>query len=235
MTQDKWCFHHIPKTAGTSLQLRISHREWAKELDPGSTLVVSPLGSHITMYRVKNDPQFDPHKPFKQALKRHQDRQTQGSARIVMGHLTTVAQQGKHVTWIRHPLDRDLSHHRYDMNNYSNINPDPQKHLSSIEGDFLFTWLWSRYMGRKGGANSKDHAFEQVLDTLDRMERVFLHSDFESSWEWIAQKINVSVEPRLNTNVSTSKHNQDSRLSVWHKKHNPYDYKIWEYVQKFKL
>ena len=39
----QYCFHHIPKTAGSSLQLRLAHREYIGQLPKGSTLVVYPL------------------------------------------------------------------------------------------------------------------------------------------------------------------------------------------------
>jgi len=231
----KWCFHHIPKTAGSTLQLRLSHREWLGELDTGSTLVVSPIGTGFTKYRVCEDPLFDPQQPFKQALSRRKGSNTQGKSHIVMGHLTTVAQQGKHVTWVRHPLDRDLSQHRYDLHWYNHVEKDPQKYLGSLEGDFLFAWLWRYYMGRTGGARSKDHALEQVLDCLDNMERVFLHQDFEQSWDWICSQLNISREPRLNTNTSNTQPSVSQSFRTWHAKHNPYDYAIWDHVQKFKL
>ena len=63
----QYCFHLIPKTAGSSLQLRLSHRESIGELQKGSTLIVYPLYGDRRYYRVSQDPNFDPTNTIKSA------------------------------------------------------------------------------------------------------------------------------------------------------------------------
>ena len=64
----QYCFHHIPKTAGSSLQLRLSHRESIGQLPEGSTLVVYPLYNDVRYYRVSKDPNFNHKESIKQAF-----------------------------------------------------------------------------------------------------------------------------------------------------------------------
>ena len=93
-----YCFHHIPKTAGSSLQLRLSHREHTGQLPKGSTLIVYPLYSEMQYYRVSEDHKFDSSKPIKEAfLRTYQQPKSSGNASIVCGHYTNIHQDGKTV------------------------------------------------------------------------------------------------------------------------------------------
>ena len=110
----QYCFHHIPKTAGSSLQLRLAHRESIGQLPKGSTLVVYPLYEEMRYYRVSEDKEFNHNEPIKTAFLRTYKNKTSGDATIVCGHYTNITQPGDHFVWLRHPLHRDLSHFNYD-------------------------------------------------------------------------------------------------------------------------
>ena len=114
----QYCFHHIPKTAGSSLQLRLAHRESLGQLPKGSTLVVYPLYDKMRFYRVSDDPNFNPDEPIKTAFLRTYEKpeRKDGNATIVCGHYTNITQPGEHYVWLRHPLHRDISHFNYDLN-----------------------------------------------------------------------------------------------------------------------
>ena len=73
-TAVQYCFHHIPKTAGSSLQLRLAHREHIGQLPRGSTMVVYPLYGDMQYYRVSEDAEFDASKPIKEAFLRTFDK-----------------------------------------------------------------------------------------------------------------------------------------------------------------
>jgi hypothetical protein len=92
----EYCFHHIPKTAGSSLQLRLAHRESVGQLPSGATLVVYPLYDGVRFYRVSEDPDFDCDKPIKSAfLSTYQNSNQVGSMpSIVCGHYTNITQPG---------------------------------------------------------------------------------------------------------------------------------------------
>ena len=224
------CFHHVPKTAGSSLQLRLCHREWIGELDKGSTLVVTPFANSTTLYRVSEDLEFSPNEPITAGFRRRLGITKPGEARIVMGHLTTIHQKGDHYTWLRHPLERDISHWRYDYKNGKALGDTYQQHLRKIGPNFYVAWFWQHYMGRRGGAATMDEAFEEICKQLKKFKRIYNHNDFEKSWDDICEMLNISKEPRLNTNVSTDNFidNIPQDFKDWHREKNKLDYYIYE-------
>lgn len=226
----KYCFHHVPKTAGSSLQVRICHREWIGELPAGSTLVVTPLADTTTLYRVNEDTAFNPNEPIVKAFRRRLGLQKPGKSNIVMGHLTTVNQEGDHYTWLRHPLERDISHWRYDVKNEQALSNNLEEHLKLIGPNFYMAWFWQNYMGKRGGAESLDHAVELVEQQLKKFKRIYKHEDFENSWDEICNILNISQEPRFNCNIS--KENNITHVSdefkKYHKEKNQLDYYLYE-------
>ncbi len=134
----EYCFHHIPKTAGSSLQLRLAHREHIGQLPKGSTLVVYPLHDGMRFYRVSEDPDFDYTKPIKEAfLRTYKTGSAVGKSTIVCGHYTNISQPGQHITWLMLNIDKEprLSSNR--------SNKDYQKiqKLSDLSEEFK---VWHR-------------------------------------------------------------------------------------------
>ena len=145
----EYCFHHVPKTAGSSLQLRLAHREHIGQLPKGSTLVVYPMYNEMSFYRVSEDPEFDPRQPIKEAfLRTHKNSNSSGNASIVCGHYTNITQPGKHFLWLREPLARDISHFNYDYKFNNHLHDDFATHLSMMSGNFLVLWLYGKYLGK---------------------------------------------------------------------------------------
>ena len=140
----QYCFHHIPKTAGSSLQLRLAHRESLGQLPKGSTLVVYPLYDKMSFYRVSDDPNFNPDEPIKTAFLRTYEKpeRKDGNATIVCGHYTNITQPGEHYVWLRHPLHRDISHFNYDTNSIIGMsgegqNTNPEMYIGKKRGEEL--------------------------------------------------------------------------------------------------
>ena len=232
----EYCFHHIPKTAGSSLQLRLAHRESIGQLPPGSTLVVYPLYDGVRFYRVSEDPGFDPHKPIKDAfLRTYQNSNSTGSATIVMGHYTNITQPGRHFLWLREPLHRDVSHYNYDCKFGHELDKDFATHLSQMSGNFIVLWLYGRYIGRHDSV-SMEARYETVRRVLREKDITVYDSDrFEESWTDIAKMLNVDVEPRLNSNQSdrdyqkiVSYSNLSDEFKAWHRAYNRFDYLLYE-------
>ena len=162
----QYCFHHIPKTAGSTLQLLLAHREHIGELPTGSTLVVYPLYDKTRLYRVSNDPDFDPQEPIKQAFLRTYNRDNSvGNANIVMGHYTNVSQPGDHYVWLRHPLERDISHFNYDCKYGNQLSQNFATHLSAMSGNFMTLWLYGKYLGRHDSV-SMEQRYNTVREAL---------------------------------------------------------------------
>jgi hypothetical protein len=231
----KYCFHHIPKTAGSSLQLRLAHREWAGELPQGSTLVVYPFKGDTRFYRVAEDPDFDPDQTIRTAFERTYNRpRTTGSSSIVMGHLTTRSQAGKHYTWLRDPLARDVSHFNYDMRSGNTTSTNFYEHIQNMAGNFQVLWLYGRYLGLNDSPPI-EQKYRRVADELRRRVTVYDNDRFEQSWDEICKELDLSPEPRLNSNeggsdytIHVRREDLTLRFVQWHRSHNHYDYLLYE-------
>ena len=231
-----YCFHHIPKTAGSSLQLRLCHREHIGQLPKGSTLIVYPLYSDMQYYRVSEDTEFDAHKPIKEAfLRTYQQPKSTGNASIVCGHYTNINQDGKHYTWLRKPLARDISHFNYDLNYGHEESKDFATHLSLMAGNFLVLWLYEKYcqLPRTADIEKKYNVVRKTLK--EKFTKVYDSDNFEESWTEIANELKVDVEPRLNSNQGGKAYKNDAKISnlsnefkTWHRSYNLYDYKLYE-------
>lgn len=232
----QYCFHHIPKTAGSSLQLRLSHREHIGQLPAGSTMIVYPLFGDMRFYRVSQDPAFDVNEPIKEAFLRTYDKpRTEGNASIVCGHYTTSAQPGRHFTWLREPLARDISHFNYDCNYNNQLSDDFVEHVSQMQGNFMILWLWKHYLGKKTDApiEEKYAGVRQCLKT--KFERVYDSDSFEDSWTDLAHMLGVDVEPRLNSNRADTNYEKivsrkelDDDFVSWHYSYNHWDNLLYE-------
>ena len=232
----EYCFHHIPKTAGSSLQLRLAHREHIGQLPKGSTLVVYPLYDALRQYRVSDDPGFDPSKPIKEAfLRTYKNTSSEGRASIVCGHYTNVTQPGKHFLWLRRPLDRDLSHFNYDYKFKNHLDDDFETHLSMMSGNFMVLWLYGKYLGRHDTV-SMEYRYEKVVEVLkSKKVTVYDSSKFEQSWDKICKYLKIDNEPRLQSNRAGKDYKKmytlsdcNEKLKSWHKRYNKYDYKLYK-------
>ena len=232
----QFCFHHIPKTAGSSLQLRLAHRESTGQLPAGSTMVVYPLFGDMRFYRVSQDPGFDPNQPIKEAFLRTYDQpRSEGNATIVCGHYTNVSQPGRHFTWLREPLDRDISHFNYDHHYGHQLSEDFEEHLAQMSGNFMVLWLWGKYMGKPVTA-SIEEKYAGVRACLEtKFERVYDSNLFEDSWTDICSTLGISPDPRLNSNKGDisyikiiERKNISEPFKQWHREYNKYDYMLYE-------
>ena len=231
----QYCFHHIPKTAGSSLQLRLAHREYIGQLPKGSTLVVYPLYGDRRYYRVSEDPAFNPKEPIKQAFLRTYEKQSTGDASIVCGHYTNSEQPGKHYTWIRHPLHRDISHFNYDSNYGHELDKDFATHLSLMSGNFITLWIYGKYLGQNHLLPIETKYQRARTALKENFIKVFDSDKFEESWDEIAKELNVTPEPRLHSNRAGESYNRIVKFSnlskdflYWHRGYNRYDYLLYE-------
>ena len=231
----QYCFHHIPKTAGSSLQLRLAHREYIGQLPKGSTLVVYPLYEDMRYYRVSEDKEFNHNEPIKTAFLRTYKNKTSGDATIVCGHYTNITQPGDHFVWLRHPLHRDLSHFNYDCKFNNQLSKDFTVHLSSMSGNFMVLWLYGKYCGKHDSV-SMETRYNHVRKVLkEKFKRVYDTDKFEDSWTDIANLLKIDIFPRLNSNQADKDYNKvenfknlNDEFKFWHRGYNNYDYLLYE-------
>ena len=230
-----YSFHHIPKTAGSSLQLRLVHREHIGQLPKGSTMIVYPLYSEIQYYRVSEDAEFDPSKPIKEAfLRTHNNPKSSGHASIVCGHNTTIHQPGKHYTWLREPLKRDVSHFNYDCHYGHEESKDFATHLRMMEGNFMVLWLYEKYCQLSDTADIEKKYYVVRKALKEKFAKVYDSNNFEDSWTELANDLKVEVDPRLDSNQSGKAYQKvvsysalTEEFKVWHKSLNHYDYLLY--------
>ena len=199
-------------------------------------MIVYPLYSNMQYYRVSEDIDFDASKPIKEAFLRTFDRpKSSGNASIVCGHYTTIHQEGKHYTWLREPLKRDVSHFNYDCNYGHEESKDFATHLSLMRGNFMVLWLYEKYCNLSNTADI-EKKYQVVRKTLqDRFFKVYDSDNFEESWTEIADELKVETDPRLNSNESGKAYEKIAKYShlseefkTWHRDYNHYDYLLYE-------
>jgi hypothetical protein len=200
-------------------------------------MIVYPLYSKMQYYRVSEDPGFDAHKPIKEAfLRTYRNPKSSGNASIVCGHYTTIHQEGKHYTWLREPLKRDISHFNYDSKFGNEESTDFASHLALMPGNFLVLWLYKKYCAMPDLTTSIEKKYDMVRETLKKKSvKVYDSDDFENSWTEIANELKVEVEPRLNSNEGGKAYEKLVKYSdmteefkIWHRSYNHYDYLLYE-------
>jgi len=199
-------------------------------------MIVYPLYSEMQYYRVSEDPGFDASKPIKEAfLRTYKNPKSSGNASIVCGHYTTIHQEGKHYTWLREPLKRDVSHFNYDCKYGHEESRDFATHLSLMAGNFLVLWLYGKYCSLTETTDI-EKKYEVVRKTLkEKFTKVYDSDYFENSWTEIADELKVDVEPRLNSNEGGKAYDQlinysgmTEQFKIWHRSYNHYDYLLYE-------
>lgn len=154
-----WAFHHLPRTAGTSLTAEILQR-----LQPSCDI-------HITMEAFARD-SFDPDTEIDLAFRRFWDEQKKTRFRFASGHLLhSHVQQLRtlpHVrilTMLRHPVQRVVSLYRYLQ---SPASPDHQKFIRKcphLDAFIESPQLQNLIAASLGGS---DAAAAQCIDILSR-------------------------------------------------------------------
>ena len=183
-------FHHIPKTGGSTLRMRLEDRANKKQ--------ISKLNYAI-------------------------------------GHNTTKRTPGTHFTWLRNPLDRDISQFNYDMSKDEAEADTFEDNCRQLAGNFFTLWLYKNYLLQDPNVdiNSKYITVQQCLK--NNFQKVFSTENLEQSWNDVADLLKIDREPRLNTNRShsdyknlVSKENLSEEFLNWHKDYNKYDYKLFK-------
>ena len=195
-----------------------------------------PLYDEIRYYRGSEDTEIDPQQPIKKAfLRTYKKPRTEGNATIVSGHYTNISQPGKHYVWLRDPLARDVSHFNYDCKYKNELSRDFTRHLSQMSGNFLVLWLFGKYIGRHDSVSMEEryNAVKKVLK--EKFYRVYDSDKFEDSWTDICDELNISCDPRLNSNQSDKDYQKIQKYSdlseefkKWHRSYNHFDYLLYE-------
>jgi len=152
-----------------------------------------------------------------------------------VGHNSTVKTPGTHFVWLRDPLDRDISHYNYDMGKGDIDGDSFVDHCHKLSGNFMTLWLYKNYLCMDRNV-SIENKYQTVRKTLQNtFSRVFSLKNFERSWDYISDLLEIDREPRLNTNRSNedykkyaSRHDLSQEFILWHQEHNNFDYMLYQ-------
>ena len=224
-----FAFHHIPKCAGSTLQTRMCQHEHGKELASGSTLIRYDAVGREWEYKVCDDADYNPkHSLHDETFPRHRGtpvNKDHSAVTIVMGHAVDHTWPGQHITWIRNPYQRDVSHYNYDYN-LGRINRTWQEWHWQMPTDWITLWLYTRWLGQP--ETDVDHMYQAVTNSkliIRPMEQ------FESDYEWICKQLGLTPLT-VRDNVQTEKHLNKNDLALYdeleHREDNEYDWMLWE-------
>ena len=229
-----YAFHHIPKCAGSSLQQRMIMHEHNGDLANGSTLVCYDAVGREWSYKVSDDADYNPKESLHhQTFPRHRGQpvnEDNSNVTIAMGHSIDHSWQGHHITWIRNPYERDISHYNYDYN-LGRINRTWPEWHQQMPTDWIVLWLYTRWLKQP---ETDAHVMYEAIVNSKLIIRPM--QTFEKDYKFICEKLNV--EPlSIKDNVQTDKNIPPEQLNEYdideHKDDNDFDWMLYELsVQK---
>ena len=222
-------FHHIPKCAGSTLQKRMVEHEHRGELPRGATLIRYDAVGREWEYKVADDANYDPQESLHhQTFPRHRGTPVNpdhSAVQIVMGHAVDHTWPGQHITWIRNPYERDISHYNYDYA-LGRINRTWREWHWQMPTDWITLWLYTRWLGQP--ETDVDRMYQAIVDSkliIRPME------SFESDYKIICEKLNLAPLT-VRDNVQTDKYVSQDDLAMYdrdeHREDNEYDWQLYE-------
>jgi hypothetical protein len=224
-----YAFHHIPKCAGSTLQKRMVEHEHSGELPRGATLIRYDAQGREWEYKVADDVNYDPQESLHhQTFPRHRGTPVahdHSAVQIVMGHAVDHTWPGQHITWIRNPYERDISHYNYDYA-LGRINRTWSEWHDQMVPNWITYWLYTRYLQQPEATDkAMYHAVHDSKLIIRPME------SFESDYKIICKKLNLTPLT-LRDNVQTEKYLSNEDLSQHtqedHRLFNEWDWRLYE-------
>ena len=224
-----YAFHHVPKCAGSTLQYRMILAEHEGELQVGSTLVRYDAGGRQWDYKIKDDPMYNAKESLhEQTFPRHRGMQVDpdhSDVIIGMGHAIDHTWPGQHITWIRNPYDRDVSHYNYDYN-LGRINRTWEEWHWQMPPDWMLLWLYTKWL--KMPETDAQTMYETIINSKLVIRPI---ETFESDYAIICEKLGIKCRT-VRDNVQTDKHLTQKDLDCYsveeHQDDNEYDWLLYD-------
>lgn len=233
-------FFHIHKTAGTTLQYRMSAHEHAGNLPKGSTLVLTWRTQNdydIMQYRVSEDPFFDINQSFGYALQRNLNNlYVPGDAKITMGHCVHSGYEGKFVTWLRDPLERSLSYLNHSFEKKVAAKFQTENYLLRMYGNWQVDCIYENFLGYNDNTSWR-YRYPIVRQVLKDFYRVWDSKNFEENWLEICEWYDLPKDQFINnqrvSGIAVERkfkqsHELDKDFIKLFKKENKYDYMLYK-------
>ncbi len=234
-------FHHIPKTGGSTLQMRLLWNEVKGKLPKGTTLIKYNAGGREWEYSLLDDPHFTKREPLHEQFVRHRGKQDgwyadwpkdkKDKVKIIAGHSATIKDfpEHKHVVVIRNPLWRDASHYHYDTGLQRTKLPFKQWILQT-ETDYQVKWIYKNIL-----LHTSEKSPASMLDDVKRSKLEFYNLEgFDKDfWNPFCTKNKLTNHLSVNDNVTPRDWRVMDRdyvnkvLKKTHKSMNICDWALW--------
>ena len=223
-------FHHIPKCAGSTLQKRMVEHEHSGELPRGATLIRYDAQGREWEYKVSDDPNYDSQESLHhQTFPRHRGTpvtQDHSAVQIVMGHAVDHTWPGQHITWIRNPYERDISHYNYDYG-LGRINRTWSEWHDQMPPNWIIMWLYTRWLGLPETTPGK------MFDAIVESKLIIRPMDqFESDYQNVCEKLDLTPLT-LRDNVQTESYITELDLEQYtHEQHEDVNWYDWQLYRR---
>ena len=223
-------FHHIPKCAGSTLQKRMTEHEHRGELPPGATLIRYDAVGREWEYKVSDDPNYDSQESLHhQTFPRHRGTpvdQDHSAVQIVMGHAVNHSWPGQHITWIRNPYERDISHYNYDYG-LGRINRTWREWHDQMPPNWITMWLYTRWLGLPETTPGK------MFDAIVESKLIIRPMDqFESDYQNVCEKLDLTPLT-VRDNVQTESYITELDLEQYtHEQHQDVNWYDWQLYRR---
>ena len=223
-------FHHIPKCAGSTLQKRMVLHEHSGELPRGATLIRYDAVGREWEYKVSDDPNYDSQESLHhQTFPRHRGTpvtQDHSAVQIVMGHAVDHTWPGQHITWIRNPYERDISHYNYDYG-LGRINRTWSEWHDQMPPNWIIMWLYTRWLGLPETTPGK------MFDAIVESKLIIRPMDqFESDYQNVCEKLDLTPLT-LRDNVQTESYITELDLEQYtHEQHEDVNWYDWQLYRR---
>ena len=154
---EKLVLHHIPKTGGSTYQMRLLWNEWKGKMPIGTTLIKYNTGGREWEYSLADDPEFSKRQPLHEQFIRHRGKQDgwyadwpkpkKDKIKIITGHSATINDfpGERHIVAVRNPVWRDASHYNYDTGLKRTRLPF-KEWIQDTETDYQVRWIYHKIL-----------------------------------------------------------------------------------------
>ena len=233
--------HHIPKTGGSTIQMRLLWNEFKGKMPIGTTLIKYDAGGREWEYSLADDPDFNKRTPLHEQFIRHRGKQDgwyanwskdkKDKVKIITGHSATIKDfpDAKHIVTVRNPLWRDASHYNYDTG-LQRTNLPFKEWIKQTDTDYQVKWIYERILLRKQIKNQYS-----MLDDIKKAGLKFYRTEaFDKDfWNHWCAKNRLTTHLSVRDNVTPREWRvmdedyANKTLLKTHKAMNVVDWALW--------
>ena len=238
---EKIVIHHIPKTGGSSIQMRLLWNEVKGKMPRGTTLIKYHAVGREWEYSLLDDLDFSKRDPLHDQFIRHRGKQEgwyadwpthkKDKVKIITGHSATVNDfpDDRHIVIVRNPIWRDASHYNYDTGLGRTKYPF-KEWIQNTETDYQVRWIYHKIL-----LHTEIRSPASMLDSIKKAKLKFYRSEGvdKDFWNHFCAANKLTTHGSVKDNVTPREWrvmDQDYANKVLVKNHkamNVYDWALW--------